>query len=358
MARSLTLVPTAAPAPNGHRVCLYSGAGKLMEKSGVGSAMRHQAKMLLGLGSQIVKLWKRPDIVQLNTIFPDSVLVGVLAKALGIPVVVFAHSTREDFEQSWVGARTFAPLFEKWLGVVYRRGDVVVTPTPYSRGIIQNYNISAPIRVLTNGVDTRFFAGGADARARFRLKHGIASDKKVVLSVGHLMVRKGILEYIDLARSMPEADFYWAGTAPNAAMTPDVRAALADVPPNLHLLGHIAPDEVRDAYAGADLFCFMSHEETQGIVVLEALSSGVPVLVRDIPVYAEWLPETVVHRATTTPSFKQAAQAILAGDAEDRTAAGQALAAQHDLRAVSTDLAAVHDELLRRTAYRRLPIAA
>ena len=108
-----TLMTTTAARPQGGlRVCLYSGAGRLMEKSGVGSAMRHQTKMLLALGSQIVKLWRRPDVVQLNTIFPDSVLVACLARALGIPVVVFAHSTREDFEQSWVGARSFAPLFE------------------------------------------------------------------------------------------------------------------------------------------------------------------------------------------------------------------------------------------------------
>lgn len=350
MAGTVMKTMTTAVQPyTAPRVCLYSGAGKFMEKSGVGSAMRHQAAMLRTLGSQIVKLWKRPDIVQLNTIFPDSVLVGLLAKALGIPVVVFAHSTREDFEQSWVGAVTFAPLFEKWLGVVYRRGDVVVTPTPYSRSIIEHYNIQAPIRVLSNGVDTRFFSGGAEARARFRTRYSIPEGRKVVLSVGHLMVRKGIVEYIDLARAMPEADFYWAGTAPSEAMmTPEVRAALADLPANLHLMGHVAPDEVRDAYAGADLFCFMSHEETQGIVVLEALSSGVPVLVRDIPVYEGWLHEAAVHRASTTVEFEVAARAILSGEAADLTEAGRRLAAQHDLHVVSGDLAAVHHELLSR----------
>ncbi len=355
-----TLMTTTAARPQGGlRVCLYSGAGRLMEKSGVGSAMRHQTKMLLALGSQIVKLWRRPDVVQLNTIFPDSVLVACLARALGIPVVVFAHSTREDFEQSWVGARSFAPLFEKWLGVVYRRGDVVVTPTPYSRGIIEKYGIEAPIRVLTNGVDTRFFSGGPAARSRFRMKYGIGADRKVVLSVGHLMVRKGIVEFLDLARRMPEADFYWAGTAPSEAMmTPDVRAALADLPGNVHLMGHVSPDEVRDAYAGADLFCFMSHEETQGIVVLEALSSGVPVLVRDIPVYDGWLHEAAVHRATSTAEFEVKARAILADDAPNLTHAGRLLAAQHDLRAVSYDLAAVHEELLARAGHRPLPIAA
>lgn len=346
MAGSL-MFPTAAQPHNAPRVCLYSGAGKFMEKSGVGSAMRHQASMLRSLGSQIVGLWRRPDVVQLNTIFPDSVIVGLVAKALGIPVVVFAHSTREDFEQSWVGAATLAPWFEKWLGVVYRRGDVVVTPTPYSRSIISNYRIKAPIKVLTNGVDTTFFSGGPGARARFRLRYGVPQDQKVVLSVGHLMARKGIVEFVDLARSMPGAMFFWAGTAPSEAMmTPEVRAALAQLPANVRLMGHVSPDEIRDAYAGADLFCFMSHEETQGIVVLEALASGVPVLVRDIPVYAEWLPDTAVHRASTTAEFASVARAVLAGEAADLTGEGRALAEQHDLTWVSHELAAVHAEAM------------
>lgn len=344
------LMTTMANRPRGGlRVCLYSGAGKVMDKSGVGSAMRHQAAMLGALGARLVQLWRRPHVVQLNTVLPDSVLVGCLARALRIPVVVFAHSTREDFEESWVGARALAPLFEKWLGVVYRRGDVVVTPTPYSRGIIEGYGIHAPIRVLTNGVDTGFFSGGAAARARFRARYGLADETPVVLSVGHLMVRKGIIEFLDLARTMPQCRFFWAGTAPSdALMTAEVRAALADLPPNVHLMGHVAADQVRDAYAGADLFCFMSHEETQGIVVLEALASGVPVLVRDIPVYDGWLDDAAVYRASTTPEFEAKARAILSGVAPRRTEAGRRLAEEHDLQRVSAGLAAVHREALDR----------
>lgn len=321
----------------------------MAERSGIGSAMRHQRAMLRNAGSRAVEFWERPDIVQLNTVFPDSVIAGAVAKARGIPVVVFAHSTRQDFEGSWIGSRALAPLFEKWLRIVYRGGDVVVTPTPYSRSIIENYGIDAPIRVLTNGVDTEFFSGGPEARARFRTAHGISDDQRVVLSVGHLMTRKGIVEYVDLASSMPEVEFYWAGTVASAAMTPDVRAALDRAPANLHLLGHIPPAEVRDAYAGADLFCFMSHEETQGIVVLEALASGVPVLVRDIPVYADWLPEGVVtYKAATTSEFAHLAQAILDGVAPDLTEAGRSLAAEHDLTRVAEGLASVHDEVLER----------
>ena len=339
---------TLIPARRAPRVCLYRGLGRLMERSGVGSAMRHQASMLRAAGTALVGLWERPDVVQLNTVLPDTPLVALLARARGIPVVLYAHSTRQDFEQSWRGSKWLAPWFEQWLRLVYRCGDVVVTPTPYSKRIIDGYGLRAPVRVLTNGVDTDFFHGDPDARARFRRRHGLADGDRAVLSVGHLMVRKGIVEYVSLARSMPEVTFFWAGSAPEAMMTPDVRAALDDAPPNLRLLSQIRADEVRDAYAGADLFCFMSHEETQGIVVLEALASGVPVLVRDIPVYDGWLPRDAVHRARSVVEFRAAVSAILDGEAPARTARGRALAAGHDLRVVAGALCGIHAALVLR----------
>lgn len=329
------------------KVCLYNGLGRLAAKSGVGSAMRHQRGMLEHAGTRVVPLWGRPQVLQLNTVFPDSVLVGLVAGVLGIPVVMFAHSTKEDFQGSWPGSRRLAPLFEKWLRVAYRVGDVVVTPTSYSRGIIDRYRLDRPVRVLTNGVDTEFFSGGELARARFRRLFGLAGDEQVVLSVGHLMERKGIVEYVDLARSMPDVTFCWAGALHEATMTAPVRAALAQAPRNLRLLGHLTPEEVRDAYAGADVFCFMSHEETQGIVVLEALASGVPVLVRDIDVYADWLPNGVaVRKASTTEGFARLTRAVLDRELPDLTSAGRDLARTHDLREVAARLTSIQDEAL------------
>lgn len=337
------------------KVCRYSGLGRLAAHSGIGSAMRHQRRMLHHRGAELVPPWGGPDLVQLNTVFPDSVLVGLLARLRGIPVVVFAHSTKEDFEGSWPGSRRLAPIFERWLKIVYRGGDVVVTPTTYSRSIIERYRLGRPIHVLTNGVDTQFFSGGPRARERFRRQHGLGRQERVVLSVGHLMERKGIVEYVDLARSSPDVVYCWAGAVQEATMTAPVRAALADAPGNLRLLGHLTPEQVRDAYAAADLFCFMSHEETQGIVVLEALASGVPVLVRDIDVYADWLPDGVaVHKAATTEDFAARSRAMLDGHLPDLTEAGRELALRHDLRAVAAGLVEIHEHARARRD--RLPL--
>lgn len=68
-----------------------------------------------------------------------------------------------------------------------------------------------------------------------------------------------------------------------------MRAAIRTAPDNLKFPGYISSEELKVAYREADLFLFMSHEETEGIVVLEAMASGIPIMVRNIPVYQGWI---------------------------------------------------------------------
>lgn len=84
--------------------------------------------------------------------------------------------------------------------------------------------------------------------------------------------------------------------------------------------------------------CIFSYEETEGIVVLEALSCEIPVIVRDIPVYEKWLEDGVQVRKATDPfSYEQALREILSGEQEEeircRTQAGRVLAEEHSMRA-------------------------
>ena len=102
---------------------------------------------------------------------------------------------------------------------------------------------------------------------------------------------------------------------------------MAAAPANLHFPGFVSQADLRDAYCGADLFCFCSEEETEGIVVLEALACGVPVLVRDIPVYAGWLRDGEnVYKAAAPADWLRLAGAILSGALPDVTAAGRRVA--------------------------------
>jgi 1,2-diacylglycerol-3-alpha-glucose alpha-1,2-glucosyltransferase len=89
----------------------------------------------------------------------------------------------------------------------YEIGDVIITPTEYSKKLLQSYGIRKPIYSLSNGVDTDFFAPSAERRAIFRRKYGLGPEDKAVISVGHYIERKGLPDFIELARRMPQMRF-------------------------------------------------------------------------------------------------------------------------------------------------------
>ena len=83
----------------------------------------------------------------------------------------------------------------------------------------------------------------------------------------------------------------------------------------------------------------MSREETEGIVVLEALACGIPTVVRDIPVYSVWLEDGKnIYKASNTEKFQQRVEGILANSLPDLTSAGQAVAESRSLEAIGSQL--------------------
>jgi len=189
-------------------------------------------------------------------------------------------------------------------------------------------------------------------RQRFREKYGLAEDEKAVLCVGHYIERKGILDFIGLARSNPQYRFFWFGYT-NLKLVPEaVAGAMKTAPKNLCFPGYVHSDALCDAYCGCDLFSFMSYEETEGIVVLEALSCEIPVIVRDIPVYDGWLTDGEnVCKARSTADFQRQMDDIFSGTAPDLRASGRKVALERDFSRIGADLTAIYGRMVPLPAY-------
>ena len=78
-------------------------------------------------------------------------------------------------------------------------------------------------------------------------------------AAGHYMQRKGILDFIALARKMPQVQFLWFGYTDPHLVPHNVKAAMADAPENLRFPGFLSQAELRTAYCGADAFLFCSY---------------------------------------------------------------------------------------------------
>ncbi len=322
------------------RIYIYSGGEKLVGKSGVGQAIRQQRECLRRAGVGTSDHWSADAAaVHINTVLPDAVLAAVHAKLRGRKVVWYGHSTMEDFRCSFRGSNALAPLFRRWITFCYGLGDVVLTPTEYSRRLLESYGLKKPVYSISNGVDTSFFRPVPSLRPVFRKRYGIQEGQKAVVSVGHMIARKGLPEFLDLARKLPDARFLWFGWTDPRLVPQEIREALDNAPSNVSFPGYVDRERLREAYCGADAFAFLSREETEGIVVLEALACGVPALLRDIPVYDGWLSHgRNVYKARSAEDFYQTLSGILDCTLPDLTEAGRAVAEARSLERVGERL--------------------
>lgn len=326
------------------KIYIYSGGEKLVGRSGVGQAIRHQRECLRRAEIETSSRWtKDAAAIHVNTVLPDSVLAALGARLRGRKVVWYGHSTMEDFRGSFKGSDALAPLFRQWIRFCYGLGDVVLTPTEYSRQLLEGYGLKRPVYSISNGVDTDYFRPDPAARSAFRRRYGLEEDARTVISVGHTIARKGLTEFLDLARRIPSARFLWFGWTDPRLIPQEIVRAIENAPANVRFPGFVDRERLREAYCGADVFAFMSHEETEGIVVLEALACGIPTVVRDIPVYGGWLEDGKnVYKAANTGEFQQSVEGILAGSLPDLTPAGRATAESRSLEAVGARLREIY----------------
>lgn len=326
------------------RIYIYGGGEKLVGRSGVGQAIRHQRECLRRSGISTTDRWTEDTAaVHVNTVLPDSVLMALLARLRRRKVVWYGHSTMEDFRSSFRGSNALAPLFRRWITFCYGLGDVVLTPTEYSRHLLEGYGLEKPVYSISNGVDTEFFKPDPSARAAFRARYGLREEEKAVVSVGHTIARKGVAEFLELARRFPQVRFLWFGWTDPRLIPADVAQAMEDAPENVLFPGYVDREQLREAYCGADAFAFLSHEETEGIVVLEALACGIPTVLRDIPVYDGWLCHGKnVYKASSDDEFQQIVSGLLAKTLPDLTPAGRAVAESRSLEQVGMQLREIY----------------
>jgi Glycosyltransferase len=332
------------------KIWLYKGGIKLLSKSGIGKAFEHQQIALNQEGIAFTtKHTISYDIIQINTIFPDSVLVALFAKLTGKKVIYYAHSTMEDFKKSFRGSNTLASLFQKWIKFCYSKGDLIVTPTEYSKKLLMGYGIKNEMVNLSNGIDLSFYQRNIELGKKFRVKYQFKEDDKIIMSVGHFIERKGIMDFVELARRLPQYQFVWFGYTNLNLIPPHIKQMIETKLPNLHFPGYISSDELKEAYSGSDLFLFLTHEETEGIVLLEALAMKIPTLIRDIPIYENWLADGKhLYKGKELNEFEALIGNIVQRKIPDLTESGYRLIQEKSITKVGNTLKCIYDRMLQK----------
>ncbi|MCH5324963.1 MAG: glycosyltransferase [Eubacterium sp.] len=325
------------------KVLLYSENMRFIKVSGLGRAIMHQKQALSECG---IEHTDKPsddgwDVVHINTYGLNSRRIAKKARKKGKAVVYHAHSTKEDFMDSFIGSNMFAGVFKKWIVSCYNLGDVIITPTEYSKSLLEGYGITKPIFAVSNGVRLDFFKKRAADREEFRKKFGYSDSDKVVIAVGLYLRRKGVLDFVELAKAMPDYKFIWFGKTPLFTVPHEIRKAVKTKLDNLCFAGYVQPDELKKAYAGCDAYIFPTHEETEGIVLLEALASKAPAIIRDIPAFS-WLKDNEVYKAKDNEDFKHKIRALVEGELPSLADNGYNAVSDKDISLIGSQLINVY----------------
>ncbi len=256
------------------------------------------------------------------------------------------HSTKEDFQNSFIGSNTLAPFVGKYLASMYQKADFVITPSEYSKKLIQSYGVTTPIIAVSNGIDLDKYKKDERKEAIFREHFKIEEGQPVVVCAGLYFRRKGIEDFVKVAEKMPHVRFIWLGSINKWLIPSYIRKIVeGDHPANVEFPGYFKGAVFQGAMSGANAFFFPSYEETEGIVVLEALASHQHVVLRDIPVYDGWIDENVAELGHTVDDFVDSIQKILDKQVDKREA-GYQVAVSRSIDNVSHQLVDAYRQVL------------
>ena len=230
----------------------------------------------------------RYDVLHVHSPLPDSYLWALRRRKAGKPLIVHGRHLPELVKGGFIGGSMWYPLARAYSVKFYNLGTVVVGATPYVAKSLARDGVRGPFKVIPNGISREVFVRNEAAGAKFRERLGISKSDKLVLSVGLRIPRKGVDTFVNMSnafRDRPDVKFVWVGAS--EALLQD---ALDGTPMgNAVFPGHVPFEEIVGVYSAADIFVFPTRAESYGNVMLEAASCGCPLLIRDIPVYEEWV---------------------------------------------------------------------
>ena len=220
------------------------------------------------------------DIVHTHTPFTVGFVGLRWAESHEIPIVSTYHTHYDKYAYYLPLApkRYLRYKIAKHLNFYYNHVEQVVTPSEASKRWLLRHSVHTPITVVPTGVPAPRMIGRSEARDAL----GFSPQKRVLLFAGRIAKEKNVgllVSAVAIAlKQLPQIEFVLVGDGPARAQ---YRALARDlgIGDHVRFVGAVKRSEMDRYYAASDLFVFSSMTETQGLVVAEAMSYGLPALV-------------------------------------------------------------------------------
>jgi 1,2-diacylglycerol 3-alpha-glucosyltransferase len=223
------------------------------------------------------------DIIHVHTPFRAHQLGVWLGGQIDCPVVESYHTYFEEYASHYLPWLPSALLrfSARWFSRrLCHNVDHLFVPTEQMAGVLRDYGITTPASIIPTGIHLDEFCGGDGGK--FRRDHGIDPDRPTIVTVSRLAAEKNIGFLLEVAWALvaefPTLMFIIAGEGPDVDRLKQRAAALC-LENNVLFVGNLdRRTRLLDCYKAGDVFVFASPTETQGLVLLEAMALGVPIV--------------------------------------------------------------------------------
>ena len=266
-----------------------------VEGQGVGSAYLEQVGLLREGASDVFDIVindkNDADIVHVHSINPNFYFKMKNTKGVS---VCYVHFLPHTLDGSIKLPKPIFNIFKKYVIKFYNNADHLVVVNPIFIKDLEKYNIKREkITYIPNYVSKdNFYKKSKKEKDTIRSELGISKNSFVVLGVGQIQTRKGVLDFVSVAKSLPDITFVWCGGFSFGKITDgydELKQVYENPPSNLKFLGIVPRDKMNDMFNMADLLFMPSYNELFPMAILEAVNIGIPLLLRDLDLYEDIL---------------------------------------------------------------------
>ncbi|MBQ1298644.1 glycosyltransferase [Candidatus Saccharibacteria bacterium] len=227
----------------------------------------------------------RPDVVHIQISDPIGLSVVSYARKNQIPIVTTEHNQPEVITEPLKMPKVVKKPVNALLSSYFRnrqsKSDFVTMPTEQAiRNLLKERELKVPIAAVSNGVDLSNFKPGKTPAEIYK-KYGVPKDKPIVLYVGRVDPEKKVGTVVsafkEVLEKIPEARMVIVGDGVDRLRL-EKEAKELGISDSVIFLGRVLPPDLYELYKAGSVFATASEIETQGIVLIEAAATGLPLV--------------------------------------------------------------------------------
>lgn len=266
-----------------------------VDGQGVGSAYLELMNLLKEDGKNDFEIYLNKgtnyDIIHSHTIEPRNYFKLKRSKS---PTIAYVHFLPDTLDGSIKLPKPLFKIFKKYIIKYYKTADYLVVVNPaFKKDMIEAGLDENKIKYIPNFVSKEmFFKKSKTEINSIRKSMGINKNDFVVLGAGQVQNRKGVLDFVEVAKKLPDVTFIWAGGFSFDALSDGhnkLKKIMDHPPKNVKFLGIVPREDMNDIFNISDVLFLPSYNELFPMTILEAVNTETPIILRDLDLYKDIL---------------------------------------------------------------------